>query len=95
LVRDDVNFDIGFHSVHNYLVRYLFETGVAGVRKDMKIHHDNVTTFLRKYVKASFIDAGWLKVIQNKPCLNLMGWAEMMKLARVIIEDNAVRLRKK
>jgi hypothetical protein len=95
VVREDVDFDEGYHSVHNYLVRYASDNGVAGVEKHMKVAADNVTTFLRKYVKTTFIAVGWLKMIQNKPCLNGTGWKELMKLANLVVDNGEVRLRKK
>jgi predicted ATPase with chaperone activity len=95
-VQYEVDFNDGrFYSVHQYLIPYLLAHGAHDISKNSRIDGDNVTTFLRKYVKAKFIQEGWLEMQKNKACLNARGWEEFFKVARTVVDGSEVRLRKK
>ena len=56
---------------------------------------DNITTFLRKYVKTRFLGMDLLRMEQSKACLNAAGWEELFKVAKTVVVGQEVRLRKK
>lgn len=90
------DFSVGFHPVQEYLVEYLIQNGCSEVH--VRCTPDkSLTTYLFNHITKKWTDekfGDWTK-IRRMVSLNSRGWEELMKMSRVEVIGDIVKLHKR
>jgi hypothetical protein len=101
VVRDDVDFTVGYQPVFRYLIKYLRHIHHPLVDEESTIDSRNVSNFLAKHVRIWEDQPdrrGMIRLIgtgARQVALNAAGWIELLKVGRVKLDKGLIKLYKK
>ena len=90
------DFSVGYYPVQEYLVEYLIQNGFSEVHVGCT-PGKTLTTYLFNHVTKKWVDerrGNWTK-IRRLVALNLDGWAELVRISRVEVTNDVIKLHKK
>ena len=89
------DFTVGFHPVQEYLVEYLIQNGFSEVHLGCT-PSKTISSYLFNHITKKWVDArrgNWTKV-RKMVALNNEGWTELMRISRVEVNADVVKLYK-